>query len=206
MPFQTHLPNLDVIPAFPADERFTDNYWALSDEDKLHLITRFKNVVVPALKSKYDLIIIDTPPQDSPLIWSANEGADGILVPLTPREYDFASTSNYMKTMSKRLLQLPSKGENLKWLKVLAVNVDDKSQHEMQILQKLARTAQDKFLSTNIKSSEAFKAAAGASRTVLDIKKSEDMCPSKQFDIAEISVKSVYQQFITEIRSFAAAA
>ncbi|QTP13317.1 AAA family ATPase [Serratia symbiotica] len=204
MPFQTHLPNLHVIPAFPADERFTDKYWAMSDEEKLELITRFKEVVVPALKSKYDLILIDTPPQDSPLIWAANEGADGILVPLTPREYDFASTTNYMKTMSKRLVQLPSKGQNLKWLKVLAVNVDDKSQHEMQILQKLARTAQDKFLSTNIKSSEAFKAAAGTSRTVLDIKKSEDMCPSKQFDIAEISVRSVYQQFITEIRTFSA--
>ncbi|HBZ3655094.1 TPA: ParA family protein, partial [Klebsiella pneumoniae] len=39
-------------------------------------------------------------------------------------------------------------------------------------------------------------------RTVLDIKKSEELCSSKQYDIAEMSVQSVYQQLINEIKSF----
>ena len=30
-PFSTHLPNLDVITAFPTDEKFTD-YWRMPDE------------------------------------------------------------------------------------------------------------------------------------------------------------------------------
>jgi cellulose biosynthesis protein BcsQ len=29
MAFSTHLPNMDVITAFPTDDRFTDKYWSL---------------------------------------------------------------------------------------------------------------------------------------------------------------------------------
>ncbi|MGJ3355833.1 ParA family protein [Providencia sp. Je.9.19] len=204
IPFSTHLPNMDVITAFPTDDRFTDLYWRLSKDERNKLLTRFRDVVVPVLKEHYDLIFIDTPPQDSPIIWSTNEAADALLVPITPREYDFASTTNYMLTIGTRLQQLPSRGENIQWMKVLAVNVDDKSQHEVRTLNKLVRTVQDKFMTTNIKHSEAFVAAAERGRTVLDIKKSEDLCPAKQFDIAEMSVSSVYQQFINEIKSFSA--
>ncbi|HHR6046612.1 TPA: ParA family protein [Providencia alcalifaciens] len=204
IPFSTHLPNMDVITAFPTDDRFTDLYWRLSKDERNKLLTRFRDIVVPVLKEHYDLIFIDTPPQDSPIIWSTNEAADALLVPITPREYDFASTTNYMLTIGARLQQLPSRGENIKWMKVLAVNVDDKSQHEVRTLNKLVRTVQDKFMTTNIKHSEAFVAAAERGRTVLDIKKSEDLCPAKQFDIAEMSVNSVYQQFINEIKSFSA--
>ncbi|QZY66497.1 ParA family protein (plasmid) [Providencia rettgeri] len=204
IPFSTHLPNMDVITAFPTDDRFTDLYWRLSKDERNKLLTRFRDIVIPVLKEHYDLIFIDTPPQDSPIIWSTNEAADALLVPITPREYDFASTTNYMLTIGARLQQLPSKGENIKWMKLLAVNVDDKSQHEVRTLNKLVRTVQDKFMTTNIKHSEAFVAAAERGRTVLDIKKSEDLCPAKQFDIAEMSVNSVYQQFINEIKSFSA--
>ena len=204
VPFSTHLPNLDVISAFPTDDRFTDTYWSLNKEDRTNLLTRFRDVVIPILKNKYDLIFIDTPPQDSPIIWSTNEATDALLVPITPREYDFASTTNYMLTIGTRLQQLPSKGSNLKWMKVLAVNVDDKSQHEVRTLNKLVRTVQDKFMTTNIKHSEAFVAAAERGRTVVDIKKSEELCTSKQFDIAEMSIASVYQQFINEIKSVSA--
>ena len=204
IPFSTHLPNMDVITAFPTDDRFTDVYWRLSRDERNKLLTRFRDIVVPVLKKHYDLIFIDTPPQDSPIIWSTNEAADALLVPITPREYDFASTTNYMLTIGARLQQLPSRGENIKWMKVLAVNVDDKSQHEVRTLNKLVRTVQDKFMTTNIKHSEAFVAAAERGRTILDIKKSEDLCPAKQFDIAEMSVNSVYQQFINEIKSFSA--
>ncbi|EKT61936.1 TPA: ParA family protein [Providencia alcalifaciens] len=204
IPFSTHLPNMDVITAFPTDDRFTDLYWRLSKDERNKLLTRFRDIVVPVLKEHYDLIFIDTPPQDSPIIWSTNEAVDALLVPITPREYDFASTTNYMLTIGARLQQLPSRGENIKWMKVLAVNVDDKSQHEVRTLNKLVRTVQDKFMTTNIKHSEAFVAAAERGRTVLDIKKSEDLCPAKQFDIAEMSVNSVYQQFINEIKSFSA--
>ncbi|EFH7157289.1 ParA family protein [Escherichia coli] len=204
MPFSTHLPNLDVITAFPTDARFKDKYWQCSREERTELLLRFKEVILPVLKKKYDLIIIDTPPEDSPLTWAADEAADGILVAVSPREYDYASTTDFMLTLSERFKQSPSKGENLKWFKVLAVNVDDKSPYEKIVLDKLVRTVQELFMSANIKNSEAFKAAASRGRTVLDIKKSEELCSPKQLDVAEESVMAVYQQFINEIKSFSA--
>ncbi|EEP4004592.1 ParA family protein [Salmonella enterica subsp. enterica serovar Stanley] len=202
MPFSTHLPNLDVITAFPTDARFKDKYWQCSREERTKLLLRFKEVILPVLKSKYDLIIIDTPPEDSPITWAADEAADGILVAVSPREYDYASTTDFMLTISERFKQSPSKGENLSWFKVLAVNVDDKSPYEKIVLDKLVRTVQELFMSANIKNSEAFKAAASRGRTVLDIKKSEELCSPKQLDVAEESVMAVYQQFINEIKSF----
>ncbi len=170
MPFSTHLPNLDVITAFPTDARFKDKYWQCTREERTSLLLRFKEVILPMLKQNYDLIIIDTPPEDSPLIWAADEAADGILVAVSPREYDYASTTDFMLTISERFKQSPSKGDNLKWFKVLAVNVDDKSPYERIVLDKLIRTVQDLLMSANIKNSEAFKAAASKGRTVLDIK------------------------------------
>ncbi|HGT8963337.1 TPA: ParA family protein, partial [Escherichia coli] len=183
MPFSTHLPNLDVITAFPTDARFKDKYWQCSREERTSLLLRFKEVILPVLKQNYDLIIIDTPPEDSPLIWAADEAADGILVAVSPREYDYASTTDFMLTISERFKQSPSKGDNLKWFKVLAVNVDDKSPYERIVLDKLIRTVQDLLMSANIKNSEAFKAAASKGRTVLDIKKSEELCSAKQLDV-----------------------
>ncbi|HCQ2374407.1 TPA: ParA family protein, partial [Escherichia coli] len=149
---------LDVITAFPTDARFKDKYWQCSREERTSLLLRFKEVILPVLKQNYDLIIIDTPPEDSPLIWAADEAADGILVAVSPREYDYASTTDFMLTISERFKQSPSKGDNLKWFKVLAVNVDDKSPYERIVLDKLIRTVQDLLMSANIKNSEAFKA------------------------------------------------
>lgn len=150
MPFSTHLPNLDVITAFPTDARFKDKSGNVLEE-RTSLLLRFKEVILPVLKQNYDLIIIDTPPEDSPLIWAADEAADGILVAVSPREYDYASTTDFMLTISERFKQSPSKGDNLKWFKVLAVNVDDKSPYERIVLDKLIRTVQDLLMSANIK-------------------------------------------------------
>ncbi|MCV5307660.1 ParA family protein, partial [Escherichia coli] len=47
MPFSTHLPNLDVITAFPTDARFKDKYWQCSREERTSLLLRFKEVILP---------------------------------------------------------------------------------------------------------------------------------------------------------------
>lgn len=203
IPFKTHLPNLDVIPAFPSDERFVDFYWGESEEGKQHLLTVLREKILPILKEEYDLIFIDTPPQNSPILWTVNEAADAVLIPVTPREFDFASTTNYMSTMPNTFRELPSKGKNLKWAKILPVNFDDKSPHEVKVFDKLLRAAQGHLLSTSLRHSEAFVAAAESNRTVLDIKKSELVCSGKQFDLAMTSVNAVYHQFITEIKQLA---
>lgn len=203
-PFKTHLPNLDVITAFPTDERFTDSYWKSDGQSVDDLLTRFDKQVMPTLKQCYDIIIMDLPPADGPIVWSANEATDAILVPISPRTYDFVSTTNYMLTLSDRLRSLPSKGEKLRWLKMLIVNHDTKSESEKATIERLQRSVTDSLMLNSIKHSEAFPVAALRNRSVLDIAKTEKVCTDKQLRVALDSVEAVYEQFIDEIKTVAA--
>lgn len=198
-PFSTYLPNLDIIAAHPFDERFNDVIATCSEEEEQALYVRFRDVLVNTLKQKYDIIIFDTAPHDAAMVWAVNECVDGILIPVMPNEFDFSSTSNFINSLPSRLEQLPRHGENIKWLKVLPVNYNEKSTSQRKTLAKLTRTVQDRIFSTQIKNSELFPAAAAVGRTVLDVKKSEELVSKNQFELAVDSVNSVYSQFKNEI-------
>lgn len=202
--FSTHLSNLSVITAFPSDERFVDIYWQLDEKEQARLLRKFSEVVVPVLKEVFDVIYVDMPPQDSPITWSALEGAEMLLVPVTPRYYDYASTTNFMSNLYERLSMLPSEGKNLQWCKVAAVNYKDSSKPEYDTFQKLMRSVRNNLMTATIDHSEAFTATADMGRTVLDIKKSEQVCSNKQFDVAVTSVNAFYKQFKNELIQLAA--
>ncbi|MFC1502797.1 ParA family protein [Pseudomonadota bacterium] len=200
--FNTHLANLDVMPAFSTDERFHDLFWQAESEDmKEQMITRLATEVIPVLKEQYDLIIIDTPPQESPLIWAANEALDCLLIPISPREYDYASTTNYLLTTSNRFESLPSEGKNLLWSRVLVVNHDEKSKPERDTIDKLSRTVQDRLLSSYMVHSELIVAASSLNRTALDVAKSEKRVSARKYDEAVHSINAVYRQVIREIKA-----
>ncbi|MGL6316637.1 ParA family protein [Vibrio sp. WXL103] len=202
--FSTHLSNLSVITAFPSDERFVDTYWQMDEEEQTRLLRKFSDVVLPVLKEVFDVIYVDMPPQDSPITWSALEAAEMMLVPVTPRYYDYASTTNFMNNLAERLSLLPSQGKNLQWYKVAAVNYQESSKPEYDTFQKLMRSVRNNLMTATIEHSDAFTATAAMGRTVLDIKKSEQVCTNKQFDIAVDSVNAFYKQFKNELVQLAA--
>ena len=203
-PFSTHLSNLSVITAFPNDERFVDKYWQLDEQEQYRILQKFREIVLPTLQEEFDIIYIDLPPQDSPITWSALEATSCVLVPITPRYYDYASTSNFMGNLHERLQNLPSKGENIEWLKMVAVNYHENSKPEYQTVQKLLRSVRNYLFTQTIAHSDAFTSASELGRTVLDIKKSEEVCTSHQFDIAVDSVRLFYSQFKNELVALAA--
>lgn len=202
--FSTHLANLSFTTSFPSDERFVDLYWSLEEEEQNQLLRKFNDVIVPLLKDKFDLIYIDLPPQDSPLTWLAMEATEALLVPVTPRYYDYASTKNFLHNLHIRLGNLPSQGANLEWMKIAAVNYNESSSSEYETVQKLLRSARNHLFTSHIYHSEAFPAAADLGRTVLDIKKSEQIVTSHHYDLAVNSVKSFYSHFKNEIVALAA--
>ncbi|WP_439148019.1 ParA family protein [Vibrio sp.] len=200
-PFNTHLPNLDVMPAFSTDERFLHQFWKADDDMKDEFICRFRRDIMPVLKSKYDIIYIDTPPQESPLLWLVNEAIDCLLIPITPREYDYASTVNYSLTTSRRFESLPSKGSNLIWSRFLVVNHNEKSNTELSTVSKLTRTVQDRLLSSCIIHSELISYASSMNRTALDVAKQEKVCSGAKYDEAIASINQTYKQIIREIKT-----
>lgn len=203
-PFSTHLPNLDVVTAFPTDEKFTDLYWELNDEEKrTELLTRFSKKILPILKDKYDIIYLDLPPQNSPITWSALEAADMVLSPITPRTYDYMSTMSYMLTLSEMSSNLPSKAMNVEWFKILPVNYNEKNRHEKKTYNRLLRTVGSDMIPKSIVHSSLFLEVAEMNRSIFDILKTESNCTDIQFDDAISSVNDVYRTFIDELKVLA---
>ncbi|ANS88169.1 ParA family protein (plasmid) [Vibrio scophthalmi] len=204
-PFSTHIPNLDVVTAFPTDEKFTDLYWELNDKEKRdELLTYFSSKILPILKAEYDIIYLDLPPQNSPITWAAAEATDMIITPITPRTYDYASTTSFMLTLSYVLQALPSKGSNIKWLKILPVNYSENNRQERKTFDRLLRTVGSDMFTTPIKHSPLFLEAASMNRTIFDIRKTESTCTSLQYETACSSVREVYSNFINELKVIAA--
>ncbi|KJG19465.1 hypothetical protein UB37_18260 [Photobacterium iliopiscarium] len=202
-PVDTHLPNMKVFPAFPDDDRFTDIFSSLNYDNKMSLLIALREKIIPILKNKFDLIIIDTPPQDSPLTWVVLEAIDGLFVPVTPHELDFSSTANYALSLEKRFTELPNKGENIEWYKFAAVNFNETSSSDKNVLNKLIRGLKENLMTAQLAQSELFLEASVKGCTILDLKKSQSVTATKQFDKAIISSNAFCSQFMNEIKRIA---
>lgn len=198
--FNTHLPNLDTITAFPTDEKFSDYYMSSDEHKQEGLLSRLREEIIPILKTKYDIIIMDLPPQNSPIVWSALEAADGVVTPVSPKAYDYASTESFMLTIADVVHNLPSQGRNIQYFRVLPVNYNEREKNERKTFDRLVRSVRDDLIVTPIAHSPLFLEAAMLNRTIYDIKKSESNCTSMQFDEAINSSDKVYQTIITEIK------
>jgi cellulose biosynthesis protein BcsQ len=203
-PFNTHLPNLDVITAFPSDEKFNDYFIESDDEKQLDLVSRLREKIIPILKQKYDIILLDLPPQNSPIVWSAFEACDGVLTPVAPKAYDYASTESFLPTIAEVTRRLPSKSENIQYFRVLTVNYDEREKHERKLHNKLMRSVREDLLPKHISHSPLFLEAAAQNCTIYDIMKSKSKCTSRQYDEAITSSNDVYKNVMMDIKLIAA--
>ena len=143
---------------------------------------------------------MDLPPQNSPIVWSALEATDGVVTPVSPKAYDYASTESFMLTVGGVARNLPSLGKNIQYMRVLPVNYNKNEKNERKTFDRLLRSVRDDLIVTPIIHSPLFLEAATLNRTIYDIKKSESNCTSKQFDEAISSSDKVYQTIISEIK------
>ena len=202
----THLPNLQLYSAFPDDEQFTDYYHTLSDEDKIGLLRQLADYVVPILKQKYDIILLDTPPQDSPITWSAMLATDFMLTPIAPKALDYLSTRNFVRFTRDRIEQIGA-DQNIKEWKLVPVMVDytDRT-HELN-LDRIRRLYTDRLTSNVIELSELFYAADHLQRSIYDIQKAE--CKERkytsinQYELAITSSNAVYRELRGLIQNIA---
>ncbi|SKA55746.1 ParA family protein [Photobacterium toruni] len=199
--FNTHLPNLKTLIAYPTDDRLVGVFFNLEDEQKLALICDFRDNIKPILNKHFDTVLIDTPPADNAILWCLFEAVDALLVPITPKFIDLASTTNFMGTLATRLEQLPSHGTNIKWLKAAVVNHDPKSREEKDIVGRLCRSVQDRLISNYINRSEAFLEAASTGRTVLDLVQSRSKTSKTEFHKAISSSEAFVNTFKIEMQT-----
>ncbi|WP_210498822.1 ParA family protein [Vibrio crassostreae] len=198
----THLPNLDIYPSFPMDERFSDVYHSLERDKKGDLLAEFANYVIPVLKSQYDIIIVDTAPQDSPITWSALLAADILLTPVAPKYLDFLSTCNFVRFTRQRIEQLGA-DKNIRSWKVLPVMVNYDERSQERLLTDIRRAFPHVVMNNVIEKSSLFTEADALNRSIFDIMKSEcktqRIAPVKQYENAIASSTAVYRELKTTI-------
>lgn len=150
------------------------------------------------------MIYIDTPRPDSPPVWVVNEVIEFLIIPVTPKTFDFDSTVEYASSTGHRFKQLPSKGKNLLKFRFLLTNHDSNNITEMDIKNKLIRTARDRLLTSACPRSELVTYAADIGRSVFDVSKNEckdqSICSVKEYDEVIFAMQAVYEQIISDIK------
>lgn len=198
--FSSHLPNLSTFVSFPTDDRFTDIFWSLNGEERIQLLVDFKLNILPIIKKMFDIILIDSPPQDSPIIWMMLEASDMLLIPITPRNYDYVSTKNFLVNIPERIERLPSAGANIKWSKLAIVNFNSNSKHEVVYSDLIRQACGEYVLGADLAHSQAFLEASETGRSILDLKKTRlKKTSDNDFDNAITSTNAFVRQFIIEL-------
>lgn len=196
----THIPNLDILPAFPTDERFSSIAWlSYAKNNVLKHLSYFKEKVVDHLLDDYDMIIVDTGPHVNPLTWSSLEACNSLLIPVSPRKLDWSSTGQFLCNLREQLNYLPRKGENIQYFKVIAVNYDEEQNRDLEMLNQIKDVLGKDMLNSTIKRSSAFEAASRNYRTVFDIKKGDNLCPDRQLDKALSSLQDVSRELLLSL-------
>jgi cellulose biosynthesis protein BcsQ len=197
----THIPNFDIIPAFPTDERFSSAAWFdFAEKGELTFLRLLKEKVIEPLKAHYDFIMIDTGPHSNPLTWAALEACNALFIPVSPRKLDWVSTGQYINGLPQIFSQLPSKGENIKYLKVMAVNFDEEQGRDFEILEHMKDVLGRYLINAQLKRSSAFEAASRNYRTIHDLRKGDNLCPDRQLDKAISSMNDVVRELLLTLK------
>ena len=95
----THWPNIDIIPANLSLHEFeaaSFSTWKSKGDSTLYSLLR-DGLKDPVIQDTYDVVLIDCPPSLGNLTTNAMYAANGILITMPPRMFDFASTGQFLK-------------------------------------------------------------------------------------------------------------
>ncbi len=102
-------------------------------EKNAQIITSLQRGYIACFEEKIRLDIIDTPPEDSPLTWAADEAAVASWLP-----FHLVNMIMHLQLISVddqwAFQTIAEQGWKFEVVKVLAVNVDDKSPYEKIVL------------------------------------------------------------------------
>ena len=197
----SQYPNLDILPAFTLDSRFTKSIYENLSDDMDRAKSLFKTEIIDHVKDVYDIIFIDCPPTLDPIVEAALEAATGFLVPVSPRKLDWGATTLYFEQLPQIVENLPSRGKNLQWFKVLLNNVEHEFGRDSHMVAHIQNTlsAENLMLKT-IDRSPAFEVAAQQFRTVIDIRPKDGLVAPQQLQNAKSSLMNVSRELVSILK------
>lgn len=122
----TYWPQLDIIPAnmalFDGEMLMYHSVLTAGDSDASKLVFRRFHNAIAHIKSRYDVVVLDTQPGLGGLGINAFCAADSVLVPCPPKMYDFGSTASFLMLWASYLKQVwPEK--RYSFVKIVATQV-----------------------------------------------------------------------------------
>ncbi|QIR16668.1 ParA family protein [Shewanella aestuarii] len=176
---KTNFPNLDVITSSDRDRQY-DIYVRSMEQaaDKAGKeYNSYKDLkrVTDALKSRYDIIIIDTPPHFTASNTAAHYVSDHLIMPVKPSEYDWDSAGVYMSFLSRTYGVIKYLGhQGFKSTKLLISSISVNSNAEARTAHKLRLAAGiENCFTASIPRSDAIISCAEQRCTIFDISVSE---------------------------------
>ena len=114
----SYIPNIDLIPANLSIQDLDmslPNSKVNNSKKMGSALSRIQRIV-NALKPKYDLILIDCPPNMGALTTNALMAADAIMIPVPPASYDLASFVMFSRSLSELFTAI---NKSLQYVRIL---------------------------------------------------------------------------------------
>ena len=172
---KTYWPGIDIVPA---NQHLYSREFALAGaaKDWGGEIFEYLAQQMPALRSRYDLIVIDTQPSLGFLTSTGIFASDHLLVTVPPSSLDFASSVIFWSLLRDVLAQARAAGGNPKFwegVHVLQTRVDEQDKSTLIIRQLMAMGCEDWLLPEVIPTTRVATNASSEFATVYDIEKYE---------------------------------
>ncbi|ESQ92630.1 ParA family protein [Asticcacaulis benevestitus] len=155
---RTSFKNVSVIPA---DRTFEGAWRGLGRGETNELDVRLldRQLASDDVKQQFDIVILDTPPSLDPSLLNALAAADAALVPMVPHALSAEGIRQFIRLFYRVTTTIKP---DLMLLGILPVMINDRINHQRQILSDVGRELGVKYIldgiRTDIRLAEAFSA------------------------------------------------
>jgi chromosome partitioning protein len=171
---KTYWDGIDLVGASPALFAAEFSLPARQMKDAGFEFWKVLDYGLDSARSKYDVIVIDTPPALSYVTINSMLAADGIVIPLPPSALDFASSAQFWDLFSDLCQQLYAGGREQKtfeFIDVLLSRVEANDTASSVVRQWIMEAYGDKVLPIEIPKTSVASSAAAEFGTVYDVPK-----------------------------------
>ena len=166
-------------------------------------ISRLKQAV-DQIRDKYDLIILDCPPNFEAVAMNAIVASDGFLLPITPNMLSLASTISFCQTVSDLYSSMinANQGDQLenRLFRVLITN-DPQNAESEKVYHEIKRLFGPYLMKHSMPTSIALDRASNDLSILYDLNRSEVSGDKKAFDRALNSMDLINEEIFTALRA-----
>ncbi|MDK9785132.1 AAA family ATPase [Vibrio sp. B172a] len=196
---ETTIPNLRILPASQSDRAIEGWFHEQVFSQKLLSPYSILAEIIEAVKSEFDIIIIDTPPSLGYATYNAYFAATSVVFPLSITENDIDATCSYFSYIPQVWALLANANhDGYDFMKILLTNHRDSST-TTELMNSLYDHFAPYLYSKEFKHSEAIRQASSLLSTVFDMSKSEYPKSKSTFQTAQQNSYEVTSQIQRDI-------